>query len=1171
MAVQQRGDGLAITAGPVALAIAKTGQISDVRLDGKPVLTRVGLEVLDASGRLVEPSPADCEPLDVADTFSGVSIVARGNIASAGNALDLAFHIETRFGEDGSIATVATISPRANCQVQRAAWVAEVPAAAVAGREIWYNPRGEAPGGGEPQFRPGFSVSKPVPATPAGPSVVESAVWIGLPLGENKNLELVTRDGNTILEDRRPGTDSVALVSLVAYAYPNLAAGDRRPTQMVIRPPRAADFAPSPQGVAARDAFEVATAIYGEAKYERAIEKLAGFVAAHPSYREAAIAQYYLADCHYHLKDYAKAVDAYQTLIDRYPANEAVRQARFRRAESLFRLERLAEAAEAFSGLGQSEGTGDLAAAARYWAGECHYKLGHFEPAMGEYRASIVASDVGKYAAFAYYAIGLCQTELGHTEDALGSFQTVVDRYQEPQLVAECRFRIAQARAGSSPAEAAKSYEAFLQSNPESPLRQDALFGLAGAQLRSGAIDEALAGFRKLLADFPDGKYTAECRRGVADCLFLKKDFAAARDAYAATGPGEAAFWAARCDQELGSADQALAGFREWVAQNAQSPRAAEAHLQIGDLLAKQSNLDGAQAAYQACLDAKPSDEVARGAKMGLAWVQYQRDKSDESLKALQALAAETGDTRTATVVGLEGASQKLASGDADGALAALDAVDMASLPADAAAQARALRGRALLRKGDATAALAQFDQALASGQSPARPAALAGRVGALAALGKTQEARTALEELTALGAAPEVAARARYDLAEALLKAGQFEAAESEFASIVQGKAEGELLEYSLLGLAYAQAGRGQHEPAVTTLKDLLNRFPNGKKAEAARLQLARSLSASGHAEEAANALAAAGGDTPQALLELGCAEQAAGRSDQAKARFTEIVEKHPASPEAPEALFRLGEIAFAAEDYDAALTAYDRALGSKPDADLAARCSYKKGWALRRKGQPEPAIACFEAASRGAEPEAMVADALYQWAYCLVQLGRRDEALPVLLRCAKEHPAAGVVPAAWRAAGDCQRQAGELDEARQSYQTVLRDFGTSTEATAAQVGLAACEQLAGNHEAVLKALEAVPAGDRSELGAEALCLRAASLLALDRVDEALDAFERAAILFEAFPEWAARGQFGVGMCEEKKGRTDDAKRSYQSTIDRFGATAAAEAARKRLTELGG
>jgi len=940
---------------------------------------------------------------------------------------------------------------------------------------------------------------------------------------------------------------------------------------MVVRPPRAADFAPSLQGAAARDAFEVATAIYGEAKYERAIEKLAAFIANHPSYREAAIAQYYLADCHYHLKDYAKAADAYQILIDRYPANEAVRQARFRRAESLFRLERLPEAAQAFSALGQSEGHGDLAAAAHYWAGECHYKLGQFEPAMAEYRASVAASDAGKYAAFAYYAIGLCQTELGHTEDALMSFETVVDRYQEPQLVAECRFRIAQARAGSSPAEAARAYEAFLQSNPDSPLRQDALYGLAGAQLRSGAVEEALAGFRKLLADFPDGKYAAECRLRVADCLFRKGDFAAARDTYAAAGPGEPAFWAARCDQELGNADQALAGFRQWVAQNAHSPRAAEAHLQIGDLLAKRSDLDGAQAAYQACLDAKPSDQVARGARMGLAWVQYQRDKSEEALRALQALAAEAGDTRAATVIGLEGASQKLAAGDADGALAALDAVDMASLPADAAAQVRVLRGRALLRKSDATAALAQFDEAMASGQASAKPAAVAGRAGALAALGRVDEARVALGQLAAMGASPEVTARARYDVAEACLKARQFEAAEAEFAAVIQTDAEGELLEYSLLGLAYAQAGRGQHEPAVMTLRDLLARFPNGRKAGAARLQLARSLSASGRAEEAANVLAQAGEAPPEALLELACAEQAAGKSELARRHFAEIIEKHPASPQAPEALFWLGEIAFAANDYDAALAAYERALEGKPNADLAARCSYKKGWALRRKGQAEAAIPCFEEASRAAEPEAMVADALYQWAYCLVGLNRRDEALPILLRCVREHPAAGVAPAAWRAAGDCQRQAGKLDEARGSYETVLRDFGASPEAAAARVGLASCEQLAGHHEAVVRALEAVPVGDRSELGAEALCLRATSLLALDRVDEALDAFEQAAILFEAFPEWAARGRFGVGMCEEKMGRAQDAKRSYQDVVDRFGATAAAESARKRLTELGG
>jgi len=1172
--IQRQGDDILASVAGLELRVRKTGEVTDVRFAGQNLVASIGLEPTTTDGRVLSVPAESCQPLDVADTFGGKSILASGMVTDGG--FSLRYDLEVKVLEDASVVIVAALEPTAAFQARGIALTALLPADAYAGKEIWYNPRVEA--GGEPKFRPGFSVNRTLPQAPGTGEIIGGFTWSQFPVGEQA-IEFVTEQGGNSLEDRRgAGTPDLAIVNIAPYPYPRLASGDQRSLLLTLRAPAPDGFTPSPTTREAQDTFEIAQALYSEGKHDRAIGKLSAFLTKFGTYREAAAAQYYLADSQYHLNDFTNAVQAYQTLVDRYPRSGVIRQARFRLGESLYRLKRFEEAQAAFDGLARAEGSGDLAAAASYWSGESLYNLARYDEAMAAYSASLTASDASKYAAYAHYSLGLCLTQLKREAEASERFRTVVEKYPQADIAAECQFRLAQSSAtGGDAAQAAAAYRAFIDKNPNSPLVAGAVYGMALSQMKAGDTAAARAGFERVVKEFGTSEYGAESRARLADCLFLTKDYAGARDAYrglvdAGGEPaGEARFWLARCYQELADSTAALSGLRAYLEASPKGEHAAEAQVVVGDLLSRSGDLNGARGAYEAAQAAGPSESVQRSAKLGLAWVRYQTDKTPEALADLQALAGQAGDTRTVAAAGLQGASQQVTAGDYAGALATLDKLDRASLPKEAVAQAEALRGQALAGTGAHDAAVTAFDTALAGGESPARLAALAGKARSLAALGRPQEAEPLLASLGAADA--EIAQRARYDVGEAFLNANQPEPARRQFEAIVAGP-ETAITPFAVFGLGVVSATAGDHESAAKSFRDVLARFPKAEPAKAAKLQLGRSLAALGKADEAttvlAEAAAAGEGAGPEVLLELATVAAQAGKAAEAEAYLKRLMETNAQSPLVAEALFQLGEIAFARGDFPAALANYERIVNEFPDNDLRTVAHYKRAWALRRQERYAEALPSFEVAATDAAHADMAADAAFQAGYCLLQTQRFAEAGAALNACAEKDPKAPLASAARLLAGDAFRQAGDTAAAKAAFERVIADYLGSPEEPSARVGLAACEQAAGNHQAVIAALERIGTDRRDETEAQALCLRAISLMALERTEEALDTFERTAVLYSAFAEWAGRAQLGVGECEERLGRKDDARKSYQRVLDEFGETAATEAARARLAALG-
>jgi tetratricopeptide (TPR) repeat protein len=172
--------------------------------------------------------------------------------------------------------------------------------------------------------------------------------------------------------------------------------------------------------------------------------------------------------------------------------------------------------------------------------------------------------------------------------------------------------------------------------------------------------------------------------------------------------------------------------------------RAGEARLREGNQAAREGRLDDARKAFQAAVEALPGDPRPREL---LGNVLYELGRPGDARAAWQEALSLDGQSHHAHL-GL--ARLALDAQDAGAALEALGTLRSAAVDSSLAAEEAAVRGLALLQRGqpgDAEGALLAVDEALS--HVPGHAVALYVRGGALLVLGRYSEAQASLDELS--------------------------------------------------------------------------------------------------------------------------------------------------------------------------------------------------------------------------------------------------------------------------------------------------------------------------------------------------------------------------------------------------------------------------------------
>ena len=899
---------------------------------------------------------------------------------------------------------------------------------------------------------------------------------------------------------------------------------------------------------------------------------------------------------------YGEARQHFEAFLAQAPEHPRAPTARFRVGELAYLTGDLPAARaslEAFAAA--NPGHRDLESAWAYLGDVCYLRR-DWPAARRAYQQSLRDYPGGRLAAQARYGLGQTLAAEGDWEGALAAFGELAGG-RSPEWTDKARLRLGQvlARVGRS-AEAVGTFEALERDQSTSPLIPEARLGRAEALLRLGRPDEAEALLGPIAAEAaptlaPRAAYllgASHLGRGRPAEALAALDDALDRFPGSPTAP---ALWfrSAEAAQAAGRPDEARDRYRKVAEVGPDDPWADDALLRAAGLALEAKDPDAAQATADALARSFPQSPLVADAHLIEARAALARGQTKQSIHLIRGLLDQDrpgAETEQAALYVLGQAYR--ADGQADRAIEVFQALERSPVAADAqfqVGQEHYQAGRFAEATGPLEAYLTEKPEGEVAGH------ALAYLALARLELGQAEQAGAAFDQLAARFPESPVLAPTRLRLAEAALKANQFDRAEALFGSASEADDLGsKVAALSGLGWARLRAGRpaeaadafrkrlelrgddptaaedglalgraleaaGQVDEALAAYERTATEGPQAGPASLAR---ARLLARAGRPAEAAEALiahveaqpAGGGGERDAALLaEAGWDWLDAGKPEEADRAFARILAEFPESPQAGEARLNLAESAYEAGAFDEV----ERQLaplvaeGSTADPALIQSALYRLG--RTRAGRRDwPGAASAFGRLVAAHPDGPFRREARFWkAEAAFQGGDAATAEAEFAALVDEPTAGEAGPEPWlRTAHLRLVQAlvllGRWPDVLGRSDPLIAEGPPLPSPQRAEVAYArgrAFQGLARFDEARAAyqiAIDLEPGGD---LAARAQLMRGETYFHQGRLEEALDEFLRVDVLYRA-PAWQAAALLEAGKVDERLARWADAADIY-------------------------
>jgi TolA-binding protein len=323
-----------------------------------------------------------------------------------------------------------------------------------------------------------------------------------------------------------------------------------------------------------------------------------------------------------------------------------------------------------------------------------------------------------------------------------------------------------------------------------------------------------------------------------------------------------------------------------------------------------------------------------------------------------------------------------------------------------------------------------------------------------------------------------------------------------------------------------------------------------------------------------------------------------------QARARYQALIEAFPDVAINADARFELAELLSERHEHDPAVKLLQEALEKEPPADLTDKIKVRLGTALLDRGIRKTLLAKKKLATPGlpvrdkavAEKELadgqedikaaqeqiqpvaenpkspVVAHAVYREAECLLHQGRADEAIKRLVRFRDFGPfqnLPGLSDRALLRLGHALGEAKQWDASRQAYETLLGRFGGSPWVHEARYGQAWAWQNQGQYDQAVNVYNQVTSAVSTELAARAQLNIGLCRLLQKRYAEAQTALLVVPFTYD-YPDLSALALMEAARAFSENKQTDQAVKLLKRVLRDHPGTVHAEAARKRLADLG-
>lgn len=793
------------------------------------------------------------------------------------------------------------------------------------------------------------------------------------------------------------------------------------------------------------------------------------------------------------------AIRAYRDAIAR-GVESFLPQAKLSLSQLLHDKGNLAEAETLAQEVIEQFGSSTAAPGAVFMRGRIHLDNDRFAPAKQDFERVLKTQEKALHDD-AMYWIAKCEMRLDEPSRAADTLEKAIENYPDSSLKPEMMYdrAVALSRAGDVDG-AIDAAGAYRRSFPEHRLVPEAMYLEASSELSREGYERA-----KSLASEYAGKFANH--RLMADVIVVgaEADFLAGRwdDAIAGYAKllnefpnddrGDTAhFRIGMAHHRQNRDDQAVQELARITRGASTKPEFRSALRALGDIAFARSEWPNAERHFKDYLEADPNAFGADDALLKLGLSRVRQNRPGEAIQCFDAIIAMDESVHTLQAM-FERGQALIDMGNDEQAEKAMLAVVDADEGSRFAAFAMRHLGSIEQRKGNLEAATEWFARAAENGPIELATEAQLQQGEALLARGEFAQAAATLEPVTKTGGA--LGIRARISRSIALSRSGKSEAAVNEVDALLamndaqldeptranlayerawslralkksdesasalrtllnDANIEPRLRAHALLDLASIQMDANQFEQALPTLNQLdeLIRRDQTKIPESVREQAAYRRGVTGHKLEkfdiVANALDQFWKQYPQSKLmasaELLCGEalMRLNRHGDAIPHLQRLIKDHGEHENAAVAYIRLGEAQGETEQWSNSETSYTTFLKLYPDHEMWFKAQFGIGWAKEHQGQHEDAIKAYRRVVDGHEG-LTAARAQFQIGECLFAIDKLDEAVTEFIRVDILHAYPEWSAAALYEAGRCFEKLNRFDQAREQYQSIVDRFG--------------------------------------------------------------------------------------------------------------------------------
>lgn len=285
----------------------------------------------------------------------------------------------------------------------------------------------------------------------------------------------------------------------------------------------------------------------------------------------------------------------------------------------LYEDKKPAEAKNFFDRVTKEYQTSDVLADAYRMTGECLIAEGNYEGAKYAFENALKQPDIAfTVKVAAGYQAAWCAYKAKNYKEATAKFTEFTKLYPDHPKSVEAAYWLAESQyQGGNYRAALKQYQAIADS-PNHERREEGLYGVGWSHFKMNEFSKAIEGFERLIAVYPNGKFSFDARLRLGDCYFYLKDYKKATGVYRAV-----------------------------VRLFPQNDGVDYAYYQLAQAFHRSGDPEQASEQFAALIKAFPRSLLADDAQYALGWIKFQKKDYTEAIKEFQTVITNYPETET--------------------------------------------------------------------------------------------------------------------------------------------------------------------------------------------------------------------------------------------------------------------------------------------------------------------------------------------------------------------------------------------------------------------------------------------------------------------------------------------------------------------------------------------